>query len=802
MSQQAQIIIVGGGIVGCSTAYHLSLMGVKDVIVLEKGELTSGSTWHAAGLVGQLRSSRNITQMLKYSVELYRNLEKKSGLPTGWREVGGLRVASSKDRMYELKKGATTAKSFGLEMHMLSPQEAYDLFPIMDLNGVEGAAFLPTDGYADPSGITQALAKLAKQGGVTFKTNTRVEGVKKSGDRFVLTTDKGDYECEKLVNCAGMWAREFGQMMGVNVPLIPVQHQYLVTDDIEGLPDNLATMRDPDSLVYFKKEMGGLVMGGYERNPIPWSTNGIPRDFGQELLAPNFDHFTPLSELALKRVPILGEVGVRKLINGPEAFTPDGNFIMGEAPNLRNYFVGAGFNAHGIAAGGGAGKMLAEWVEYGRPSLDMWSADIKRFGKYTNSLWYTTKRTEELYGKHYTISWPHEEHDSVRGIKKSPLYQSLKKGHAVFGSKSGWERPNWFATVETDKKDIYSFEKPNWFEAVAREHHNIRENVALIDQTSFAKFEVTGPGALSYLNFLAANNVDKPEGTLTYTQLCNERGGIECDLTIGRTGPESFYIVTGTAFGTHDFAWFERHLPNDGSVRLREITGSKAVINICGPNSRRVLEKVTLDDVSHEAFAFGTLKVLDLQGLEVMALRVTYVGELGWELHIPVEYAQSVYDKLWEAGEEFGIQNAGYRAIETLRLEKGFRYWSSDITPDYNPYEAGLGFCVDLKKENFLGKEALTQIKQDGPKQRLCCFTIDQEIELFGGETLIADGQVVGVLTSGGFGHTVQKTIAYGYLPTDKLKAEKFEIECLGVVYSATRHKGTLYDPKRARILC
>lgn len=802
MKSHANVVIIGGGIVGCSTAYHLAKMGCKDVVVVEKAELTHGSTWHAAGLVGQLRSSRSITQMLKYSVELYDKLEAETGQPTGWKAVGGIKIASSEDRMKELLRGATMAKSFGLEMHVLTPKETQDRFPFISLDGVVGSIMLPTDGQADPSMLTQAMAKGARDGGVTFERGTRVLSIEvQDGEAKRVVTDKGDITADVVVNCAGMWARELGQMVGVNVPLIPVQHQYLVTEAIDGMPDDLPTMRDPDNLVYYKQEIDGLVMGGYEQGPIPWATRGIPKDFGQQLFAEDYDQFETLMEGALLRTPVIGSVGVRRMINGPESFTTDGNFIMGRAPELKNFFVAAGFNAHGIAAGGGAGKMMAEWILNGEPSLNLWVVDIRRFGGYHKGVKYVTERTSELYGKHYTMGWPHEEHDSARGIRRSPLYDTLKTHGASYGSKFGWERANWFAPDGVEPVDEHTFGKPNWHGHVGNEHKAIRERVALIDQTPFSKIEVSGSGAFEYLQFLAANNIDKPVGGLTYTQLCNDKGGIESDLTIGRIGDDRFYIITGTAFGVHDMDWINRHKPAGNSVHVRDVTSSRGVINVCGPDSRRLLEKISDADLSSESFPFGTCREIVVDYAPVLALRITYVGELGWELHIPTEYVAGVYDALWEAGQELGITNAGYRAIESCRLEKGYRYWSTDLTPDVTPYEAGLGFCVDLDCGDFKGRDALTKVKAEGPTQRLVCFTIDEYVPMLGGETILRDGQPLGVVTSAGFGHTVEKTLAYGYVPTDQSRHDDYTIEVMGKPHAATRQAGALYDKKRERIL-
>ena len=609
MQDRAQVVIIGGGIIGCSTAYHLTKMGWKDVVILEKGELTSGSTWHAAGLVGQLRSERNITRMLQYSVGLYEQLEAETGLTTGWKKSGCLHLASTKERMYELKKGATTARSFGLEMNIISPKQAYDLCPIITIDDIIGAAFMPTDGQADPAGITQAMAKGARNRGAHIYEHTLVTGFEFDKKRVsVVKTDQGDIQCDIVVNCTGMWGYQVGEMLGVNIPLVPFQHQFLVTDEIEGMPSNLPTIRDKDSLLYYKDEVGGLVMGGYERNGIPWSVNGVDNDFISQLLEPDYDHFQSLSDPAMHRTPCLKEAGIARLVNGPEAFTPDGDAIMGPAPELDNCFVAAGFNAFGIAAGGGAGRMMAEWIIEGEPSLDIWPLDIRRFGPYHHSRKYNLERTRELYGKHYTIHWPHEEHDSARGVRRSPLYYQLKNKGAVYGAKYGWERANWFAPDDIRPQDELTFEIPNWFEYVAAEHRNARENVVLIDQTSFCKFELQGPGALALLNRLCANQIDQPVGKVIYTQMCNARGTIECDMTVGRLTTNKFMIVVGTAFGLRTSWWIKNHMPDDGNVSFKEVTSAYAVINVIGPKSRALLEKTTQEDLSNNGFPFGTCK--------------------------------------------------------------------------------------------------------------------------------------------------------------------------------------------------
>jgi len=671
LPDRAHVVVVGGGIMGCSTAYHLAGLGVDDVILLERDQISSGSTWHAAGLVGQLRSQAGITQLLGHSVELYKRLEKETGQATGWKMNGGLRLACNADRMMEIRRQATTAHSFGLDMQILTPKEAQALWPIMDIDDVLGAAYLPTDGQANPGDITRALARGAGNRGVRIVEGCHVNAVRMQDGRVTgLETNMGEIEVGTVVNCCGQWAREFGSLAGVNVPLISVQHQYLLTESIAGVTPDLPTLRDPDRLTYYKEEVGGIVLGGYESNPIAWSVDGLPGNFSFSLLDPDWDHFEPMMTLALSRLPALGEVGIKQLINGPESFTPDGNFILGEAPEVRGFFVGAGFNAFGIAAGGGAGKALAEWIVAGEPPYDLWAVDIRRFGSVHRDRSWVQARTLELYGKHYTIAWPSEEHHSARGARCSPLYETLKKRGGCFGEKMGWERPNWFAPPGSKPEDCYSFERPNWFDQVGAEHRAVRERVAIMDQTSFAKFEIHGSDAVSALNRICAADVDCQPMRLCYTQMLNTRGGIECDLTVTRLEPDRYYIVTGTGFVTHDRHWIESHFRSGESVRLEDVSDGYAVLSLMGPKSRAVLEAVGEGKFENQDFPFASVRRIRIGGMRVLAVRVTYVGELGWELHCRREDASLVYESLMEAGAAYGIADAGYRARETLRLVK------------------------------------------------------------------------------------------------------------------------------------
>ena len=810
LPKSAKTIIIGGGIVGCSTAYHLAKMGIETVL-LERKKLTSGSTFHAAGLVGQLRSNANITQLLGYSVDLYNRIEEETGLGTGWKMNGGLRLACNEERWTEVKRQATTAHSFGLQMDLLTPKEAQDLWPLMNVDDVVGAAFMPTDGQANPSDITQALAKGARMAGTQIFEDTKVLDIEMEGGEIrAVITEHGRIACEKIVLCAGLWTRDFAKRFGVNVPLVAMEHQFMVTEPIAGVPKNLPTLRDPDRLTYYKEEVGGLVMGGYEANPIPWNTNGVPKGFHFTLLDSNFDHFEQLMELSLERVPALETAGIKTLTNGPESFTPDGNFIIGEAPELKNFFVGAGFNAFGIAAGGGAGMALAEWVAKGEPPFDLWSADIRRFGRpHFDTDWVRT-RTVEAYGKHYTMDWPFEENLSGRPCRKSPLYDILESQGACFGEKLGWERPNWFAdeSLGETPKDEYSFGRQNWFDAVGREHRAVRENAAIFDQTSFAKFSLKGPDAAAALNWIAANNVDRPIGSLIYTQMLNNKGGIECDLTVARVARDEFYIVTGTGFATHDFDWISSNIPKGLNCQLFDITSSNAVLSLMGPRARDILQQVTRDDVSNEGFAFGSIKTIGIAGCPVQALRVTYVGELGWELHLPVEYASTVYDALMKAGKAHGLINAGYRAIESCRLEKGYRAWGSDIGADHTPLESGLGWAMKLKTNiPFKGREAIISQKQAGVKKRMAGFSVDDpNVILLGRETIYRNGERVGWLTSGGFGYTINKSIGYGYIRNgdgvsiDYVKSGNYELEVATKRIPCQVHLRPLYDADMERI--
>ena len=803
-NKTAKYLIIGGGIIGCSVAYHLSKNGQKDVVLLEKSNLTEGATWHAAGLVGQLRSSRNTTRMLQKSVAMYDRLSSEIGAEFDWKKVGSLRLASTKERLLEAKRLKTMARSFDLEMEIITAAEAKKLFPYIDDSGLEGAAFIPSDGHVDPASLCQAIATGARKYNAKFKQKVKVLDFEVLDNRIskVITSD-GDYQIDVVIMAAGMWSRELCAKLGINLPVCAIEHQYIITEplpDIE-LVKSLPTLRDPERLVYYKPDAGGrLVIGGYEDNTVPFGDNGIPGEFERQLLPDNLDRFGPLAEMATKVTPILEKVGIRQVINGPIPYSADGDFVMGWAPGFDNLMMATGF-LYGIAAGGGAGEMIAEWIVDKRPSLDLWPLDSRRFSFHHGTKSFMYPRAVEQYAYHYKMRYPGQEYQTSRELRLSPLYKILKDKGSVYGSKNGWERPLWFAPKGVEPIDQLDFLNPGWHKYVAEEHRSVREKVALIDQTSFGKFELFGNGSLELLQYLTTCNMDKPIGSVIYSQLCNEKGGIEADLTITRLNKEHFYIVTGSTFGIHDADWIRQHIPKEKSIYLIDVSSSRAVINICGPKSREVLQKVSENDLSNISFPFGTAKEIIIGSAKVLAIRIGYVGELGWELHIPTEFTHHVYKLLSKTGEKYGIRDIGYRAIESLRIEKGYLYWSSDITPDYTPLEAGLDFRVHLKsKGDFIGKEALKKQKINGIKSKLCTFISEKKLSLFGGETILLNGKTVSLATSAGYGFTVNKTIIFGYLDTDILDSFDFEIEVFGEQYPIKKVDGPMYDSQNKQL--
>jgi len=802
IQHSAKHLIIGGGIIGCSIAYHLTRMGQQNVVLLERAALTEGATWHAAGLVGQLRSSRNTTRMLKKSVEMYDRLQNEEGMQFDWKKTGSLRLAATKERLLEAKRLATMARSFDLGMDIITPGEAKDLFPLIEVQGLEGAAFIPTDGYVDPASLCQAVAGAARRQGADIRQGVEVRDFKVVNGRVkAVETSEGTFEAETIILAAGMWSRELGAKLGIRVPACAVEHQYIVTEPTGTEVGHFPTLRDPERLVYYKPDVAGrLVIGGYEEGTLPFGDQGIPGAFVRQLLPENLDRFLPLADLASQVTPVVNQVGIRQVINGPIPYSADGDFVMGWQPGFDNLMMATGF-LYGIAAGGGAGEMIAEWVVEGRPSLDLWPLDVRRFGPHHGTRTFMYPRAVEHYAHHYKKRYPGQEHESARQLRLSPLYQKLKDQGAVYGSKNGWERPLWFAPEGVAPVDQLDFLRPGWKEYSAEEHKAVRERVALIDQSSFSKFEIVGADALATLQLLAVSNMDKPVGSVIYTQLCNERGGIEADVTIIRLGHDRFYLVTGSGFGVHDSDWIKRNLPADASVHIIEVTSGYAVINLVGPRSRDVLAVASETDVSNEAFPFSTMKEVVVGAAPVRAARIGYVGELGYELHVPTEFSAHVYDTLWAAGADHGIANVGYRAIESLRMEKGYVYWSGDVTPDYTPVEAGLGFRVHLKsKGDFLGRSVLEAQKSSGVDRRLCTFITEEHLPLTGGETILLGDQVVSSATSVGYGCTVGRTIIRGYLDKAYWDHSDFSLEVFGERHPVMRAQSPLYDPENSAL--
>jgi len=814
MTEHARAVIVGGGVGGTSIAYHLAESGWRDVILVDRAELTSGSTFHSAGLVGQLRSSVSLTKMMMYGVELYRRLREETGSDPAWHEVGSLRLASTPERLEELRRQAGWAKTFGLPLELMGRDEAVRLFPLMSGDGVLGAVFLPTDGWLDPSGLALALAAGARAGGTRILTHTRVVAIHVERGRVTGVDVEREEErftiaCEVVVNAGGMFAPEIGRLAGIEVPIIPLAHEYVFTEPIAGVRPELPTMRDPDNLCYFREELGGLCMGGYERHPAPWGLDGIPADFNGRLLAPDWPRFEEIMTGAIRRVPAIADAGVTRLINGPEAFTPDNEFILGES-EVAGFFLAAGFCAHGIAGAGGVGRQIASWIVDGEPELDLWRMDIRRFGAQYRSPRYTQGRTVEVYQTYYDIHYPNEERQAGRPLRLSPAYPRLEALGAAFGEKAGWERPNWFQTNASP--DLEALRPPgwaghHWSPAIAAEALATRSAAGLFDESSFAKIEVVGLGACSFLQRLCANDVDRPVGSVTYTQMLNRRGGIECDFTVTRLAPDHFLIVTGTAFGNHDLGWIRRQLGDadlaDNPVAVNDVTSSRACLGLWGPRARDILASVTGADLSNEAFPYLRARQISVGDVPVLALRVTYVGELGWELYPPTEYGVALWDTLWAAGRPLGLVAGGYRAIDALRLEKGYRVWSSDITPDETPFEAGLGFAVRLDKGvDFIGRDALLRARDAGPRKRLRCLVLDDPRAIaLGNEPVRVGGAIVGRVTSGGFGFAVERSIAYAYLPPDLAAVgTRGEVDVFGRWIGFEVVAEPLYDPTGGRI--
>ncbi|HEY2818838.1 MAG TPA: FAD-dependent oxidoreductase [Casimicrobiaceae bacterium] len=796
----ARVVVIGGGIAGVSAAYHLNKLGISDVVLLEQGKLTCGTTWHAAGLVGQTRATRNATRMSRYGIELYASLEQETGLATGWKQCGSLNVAKTSDRLTLMKRQMARARSFGVEFEFISPGEAQRLAPILRVDDLSGAVWIPGDGKANPTDLTQSLAKGARTKGTRIFEGIKVIGVHRHNGRVTALDWKGDdaggrIDCEIIVNCAGQWARDFAANAGVNVPLYSAEHFYVVTQPILGVTPSLPVIRDPDGFIYYKEEVGGLVMGGFEPVAKPWNVDPIPDRFEFQLLAEDWDHFEVLMTNAIHRTPCLETAPVKLLLNGPESFTLDGNFILGEAPELDGYFVCAGFNSAGIANAGGAGRLIAEWIVEGEAPFDVFDIDIRRFAPFHANRRHLADRIVESLGLHYAMRWPREELTTVRPLRRSPLYDRLKAKGAVFGTKLNWERANYFLPSGMSQPP-YTFGTPGWLPYVLDEQRACRDDVAVFDQTSFAKFILKGRDALASLQRLCANDIDVAVGRIVYTPMLNARGGFESDLTITRLAFDTFFIVTGSAQATRDFTWIERHLDRDAHASLVDVTSAYSVVSVMGPKAEALLRQLSSHDLSRTHFPFSATAEIDVGYARVRAARLSYVGGPGFELHVATDQCVTLYEALWSAGREFGLRDAGYYAMDALRIEAGRRAWGAELSPDESPWEAGLAHTVKLDKAPpFTGREALIAQRDAGVRKRLVQFTFDDPAAFpWGGEPLLMNGGAIGELTSAGYSRKLGRAVAMGYARDDApltdaaiLKA-RYEVDIAGERFAVAPH--------------
>ncbi len=807
--KRARVVIVGGGVIGCSIAYHLTKIGWDDVVLLERKQLTSGTTWHAAGLVGQLRPSINMTKLAKYTGELYRGLEAETGQATGYRQCGSVSMAANAERFEELKRSASMAKVFDLPVDVITPDRIKELFPIANVDDIVGGIHIPSDGYANAVDITQALAKGARAGGARIFENTKVTRVRHDGERVTgVETAHGHIDADIVVLCGGMWTRDLAASIGVAAPLHACEHYYVLFEGIEGLTPDLPVLRDYDYCGYYKYDAGKLLVGAFEPNARPWGVDGISEDFCFDEIAGSFEHFEPVLLDAMRRVPALENAGIQKFFCGPESFTPDVRYHLGESPELKGCFVAAGLNSIGLQSAGGVGKVMAEWIRDGIPPADLWSVDIRRNMPFQINRKYLRERVSESLGLLYATHWPFKQYETARGVRRSAIHDRVQAAGACHGEAYGWERPNWYGTPGSDPQYEYSYGRQNWFDASAAECRAARETVALFDQSSFAKFRLEGRDAMRVLNRVCANDVDVVPGKLVYTQWLNEKGGIEADLTVTRISPTVYLIVTGAETETRDFDWLKRHIDPDAHAVLTNVTSGMGVISIMGPNARALLQSLTPCDMANEAFPFATSQEIELGYAIVRASRITYVGELGWELYIPTEFMAGVYDEIVNAGAAFGLKHAGYHALNSLRMEKGYRHWGHDITDEDTPLEAGLGFAVKMDKAGgFIGREALLRQKDEGLKQRLVQFLLTSpEPLLYHNEPIWQGDRIAGYIRSGMFAHTLGAACGLGYVtaPNDgvvgPIGADDYEIEIAGVRYPATASIKPMFDPTNARI--
>ena len=813
LPEQAKVVIIGGGVIGCSVADHLAKIGWRDVVLLERKQLTSGTTWHAAGLIGQLRATLNMTKLAMYSTDLYNTLENETGISTGYKRNGSISLALTGERFEELKRGASMARNFGLETEILSNVDIKKRYPMLFVDDAAGGVFLPSDGQADPSNIALALAKGARLNGVSFFENTKVTDISiKDGRVTAVQTPEGQIKAEYVVNCAGMWGREVGQMAGVDIPLHANEHFYAVTEPIEELQRDLPVLRVPDECTYYKEDAGKLLIGAFEPVAKPWGQNGIPEEFCFDQLPDDFEHFEPILNNAVRRLPILKTSGIQLFFNGPESFTPDNRYLLGEAPNLKNFFLACGFNSIGIQSAGGAGKALSEWMDAGEPPFDLWDVDIRRMHPFQNNKTYLFERAKETLGLLYADHFPFRQFVSARGIRRSVIHQNLLKRGACFGEVAGWERANWFLSEELVEEGVapeykYSWGRQNWFDFASEEHLAVRQKAGFFDMSSFAKFRLEGRDAQAVLQRIMANDVDVEPGRVVYGQWLNNRGCIEADLTVTRLSETAFLIVTSAASATRDLVWLKKNIPEEARCVATDVTSSEAVFSIMGPAARDVMKKLSATDFSNSEFPFGTAREIEIGMGLARAHRISYVGELGWELYIPTEMAAYTFEKIIELDVSLRPKLCGMHVLDSCRLEKAYRHFGHDITDEDHVLEAGLGFAVKIDKAQskfgeFLGRSAVIRKIDQGLRQRLVQFVLnDPEPLVYHNEPLFRDGKPVGRLTSGNYGHFLERSVALGYVPIepgetdDQLLGSRYEIEIAGERCTAQASLKPAYDP-------
>ncbi len=810
LPDKARVVIIGGGVIGCSVAYHLTKLGWKDVVLLERKQLTSGTTWHAAGLIAQLRATANMTKLAKYSQELYGNLEAETGVATGFKRCGSITAALTEERKEEIFRQATMARAFGVDVEEISPSEVKDRYPHLNVDDVVAGVYLDKDGQGDPANIALALAKGARQRGAVVKERTKATGVTRAGRRITAVQwaneagEQGEIACEHVVNCAGMWGHEVGRMLNTNVPLHACEHFYIVSEPIEGLTQ-LPVLRVPDECAYYKEDAGKMMLGAFEPNSKPWAMDGIPKDFEFDQLPEDFDHFEPILEWAVERMPMLGEAGIHTFFNGPESFTPDDAYHLGLAPEMDNVWVAAGFNSIGIQSAGGAGNALSQWMDAGEKPFDLGDVDISRMQPFQGNKTYLFERSKETLGLLYADHYPFRQKATARGVRRTPFHHHMIERGGVMGEIAGWERANWFAREGQKAEYEYSWKRQNFFDNVREEHMAIRQNVGMYDMSSFGKIRVEGRDAEAFMNYIGGGDYSCPVGKIVYTQFLNDRAGIESDVTVTRMSDTAYLVVTPAATRLADETWMRRH-QGDFDVVITDVTAGEGVLAVMGPNSRKLLQAVSPADFTNDVNPFGTAQEIEIGMGQARVHRVTYVGELGWEIYVSADQAGHVFETLAEAGQDFGLKLCGMHMMDTCRMEKGFRHFGHDITCEDHVVEAGLGFAVKTDKPDFIGRDAVLKKKEEGLKTRLVQFQLtDPEPLLYHNEAIIRDGEVIGYLSSGGYGHALGAACGMGYVPSEGEKvadvlASSYEIEVAGARVAATAQTRPLYDPKSERV--